>query len=156
MGASMRKELAEAIADNIVMVAISKRVWDMQEGHLYRERLPKAIVDVSHEHGFDHKQLRVEFRLFVRGGILYTPCSAWEVAVPLGASLVDLLPPHGRLEAWMNRGVTAEMEEAAWQAFRQSYCDVCALSKARSVASTEHRLSRIEVKFAARMAVADE
>eukprot|EP00971_Amphidinium_carterae_P103821 2055717-Amphidinium_carterae.1 len=63
---SRRTELADAIADNIVMVAISKKVWDMQTGHLYRERLPKAIVDVSQEHGFDPKQLRVQFRLHVR------------------------------------------------------------------------------------------
>eukprot|EP00971_Amphidinium_carterae_P073793 1459107-Amphidinium_carterae.1 len=54
-----RRELAHAIADNIVLVAIRKRVLDMQTGDIYRERLPKAIVDITQEHGFDHADLRL-------------------------------------------------------------------------------------------------
>eukprot|EP00971_Amphidinium_carterae_P049226 970244-Amphidinium_carterae.1 len=61
MFAQSRKELAHAIADNAVLVAIIKRVMDIDIGDVYRERLPKAIVRVTHEHGSDHAGLRVLF-----------------------------------------------------------------------------------------------
>eukprot|EP00971_Amphidinium_carterae_P058767 1162078-Amphidinium_carterae.1 len=59
-----RRELAEAIADNIVLVAISKSAWDMRTGDLYRERLPKAVEDVTRAHGFDHSQFHAYFRIW--------------------------------------------------------------------------------------------
>eukprot|EP00971_Amphidinium_carterae_P049571 977040-Amphidinium_carterae.1 len=40
-----RKELSHAIADNIVLVAIKKRVYDMHTGSIYRQRLPRAIPE---------------------------------------------------------------------------------------------------------------
>eukprot|EP00971_Amphidinium_carterae_P158222 3136422-Amphidinium_carterae.1 len=75
------KELVRAIADNIVLVAIRKRVLDMQTGDLYRERLPKAIVEVTDEHEFDLRRLRVRLWLSVRGTTLMTPQGYWEVAL---------------------------------------------------------------------------
>eukprot|EP00971_Amphidinium_carterae_P012931 255196-Amphidinium_carterae.1 len=46
-----RCDLADAIADNIVLVAIKQRVLELGDGDLFRELLPKAIVDVANEHG---------------------------------------------------------------------------------------------------------
>eukprot|EP00971_Amphidinium_carterae_P106774 2115027-Amphidinium_carterae.1 len=129
----------------------------MQTGHLYRERLPRAILDVTQEHGFDRTQLRGRFQLWVRGSSLFTPYSTWEMALSLGADLVDLLPPRGHPGWWMKRGVTVELEEAAWQAFRQKYWEVCASATRRrrwSMSSTERVLARVEVKFGVCMAAA--
>eukprot|EP00971_Amphidinium_carterae_P252168 5006738-Amphidinium_carterae.1 len=81
----------------------------------YHDGLPRAIVDVTEEHGFDHKQLRVQFWFCIRGGVLLLPEAPWEVALSLGAGLVDVLPPQGSPLAWRKKGVTVEMEEAAWQ-----------------------------------------
>eukprot|EP00971_Amphidinium_carterae_P324298 6444509-Amphidinium_carterae.1 len=50
---SARSDLADAIADNIVFVAIRQRASELGDGDLYRENLPKAIVEVTSEHGRD-------------------------------------------------------------------------------------------------------
>eukprot|EP00971_Amphidinium_carterae_P021456 423218-Amphidinium_carterae.1 len=56
----------------------------------------------------------------------------------------------------MKRGVAVEVEEAAWQAFRQRYCETWATSKRRSIASFEHILARIELNFGSRLVAASE
>eukprot|EP00971_Amphidinium_carterae_P312624 6213753-Amphidinium_carterae.2 len=81
--------------------------------------LCKAIIDVAVEHAYDHTQLRVHFEFCVRGGRLTTPSSPWPVALGLGADLVDALPPQGRVDQWLSRGVTVETEAIAWQGFKQ-------------------------------------
>eukprot|EP00971_Amphidinium_carterae_P175655 3481483-Amphidinium_carterae.1 len=56
--ASYRKELADAIADNILLVDIKQKAVDIGTGNLYKDRLPRAIVAVTREHGFDDRLLR--------------------------------------------------------------------------------------------------
>eukprot|EP00971_Amphidinium_carterae_P034605 681340-Amphidinium_carterae.1 len=124
----------------------------MQAGDIYRELLPKAIVEVTEEHGFDHSRLRVRFRLRVRGETLMAPEACWQFALRLGADLVDTLPPKGRPGDWRKRGVTVDMEEAAWQTFKRRYMEACASRP--SLEAVERKLSRMERNFNSRMAVA--
>eukprot|EP00971_Amphidinium_carterae_P175549 3479858-Amphidinium_carterae.1 len=68
-----RGDLADAIVDNIMLVAIRQRVYDICTGDINRDRIPKAIQDVSQEHGYDHKSVRIAFFFHVRGAQLVLP-----------------------------------------------------------------------------------
>eukprot|EP00971_Amphidinium_carterae_P296066 5880840-Amphidinium_carterae.1 len=151
-----RRELAHAISDYIVLVAIRKRVWDIGQGDLYRDLLPRAIKEVTEEQGFDRELLRVKFQVSVRGTYLrfLLPPAHWEVALRCGAELLDVLPPQGRPGVWRKRGVSVEMEEEAWQVFKRKYSELC--SSKRNVATVARQLSQIEVKFGRRRAAAVE
>eukprot|EP00971_Amphidinium_carterae_P268114 5319259-Amphidinium_carterae.1 len=82
-----RRDLSDAIADNVLLVEVRQRVLGMTAGDIYRKNLPKAIVDVAMENGVDHGQWSVHFRLCVRGALVQTPETTWDVALSLGADL---------------------------------------------------------------------
>jgi len=148
-----RRDLADALADHVVLVAVKRRVYELQEGDLYQDRLSKAIKDVSTEYGVDNASWKVTFSLNMRSwgiGMLTTPQAPWQIGIPIGVDLLRRLPAtwqgcsSGDTRSFLVRcSLTPNQAESVWQDVRSKYIQVLEAAGVPA-ARTEKRLAQLE------------